>query len=350
MKQYAPYDQCCWICTNCSEFSIAIDTPLDGFCIGCPNGYLPNQPRNFCSSIPETFMDYTHPFAIGSILFSLVGIISTTIVIVIFIIHINTPVIKASGRELSLYLLGAIMLSFVVTFIIVAKPSPSICGLTRLFIGLCFTIVYGSILTKTNRISRIFTESTSPRRTRMTSPKSQLLIVNVIVGFQVLVLASWLSAQAPETVHTFPTREENVLVCAGADDSTYMIAFIYPFILLLLCTFYAFKTRKTPDGFNESKLIAFTCYTTCVIWLAFFPIYFVTHDPFMRTMAIAMSTALNATVALACVYIPKVYICIFRPQKNTREAIMNRSTSVISSSSMLGMLYGESIVLTFKKL
>ena len=45
-------------------------------------------------------------------------------------------------------------------------------------------------------------------------------------------------------------------------------------VLVLLCTVYAFKTRKIPENFNETKYIAFTMYSTCIVWLAFVPIYF----------------------------------------------------------------------------
>jgi metabotropic X receptor len=55
-----------------------------------------------------------------------------------------------------------------------------------------------------------------------------------------------------------------------------MIAFSYPILLVIICTVYAVLTRKIPEAFNESKFIGFSMYTTCVIWLAFIPIYFST--------------------------------------------------------------------------
>lgn len=36
---------------------------------------------------------------------------------------------------------------------------------------------------------------------------------------------------------------------------------IYVALLIVVCTFYAFKTRKIPENFNESKFIGFTMYT-----------------------------------------------------------------------------------------
>ena len=32
--------------------------------------------------------------------------------------------------------------------------------------------------------------------------------------------------------------------------------------------------RNVPENFNEAKFIGFSCYTTCVIWLSYLPIWF----------------------------------------------------------------------------
>lgn len=37
---------------------------------------------------------------------------------------------------------------------------------------------------------------------------------------------------------------------------------------------YAVKSRGVPETFNEAKPIGFTMYTTCIVWLAFVPIFF----------------------------------------------------------------------------
>ena len=61
-------------------------------------------------------------------------------------------------------------------------------------------------------------------------------------------------------------------------NAQYMIAFSYPILLVIICTVYAVLTRKIPEAFNESKFIGFSMYTTCIIWLAFIPIYFTTSQ------------------------------------------------------------------------
>ena len=71
----------------------------------------------------------------------------------VFFRHRSTPVIKASGRELSAILLVATLCSFAMTFLIASRPSPTKCGITRFMLGLTHTLAFAAIAVKTNRYS-----------------------------------------------------------------------------------------------------------------------------------------------------------------------------------------------------
>jgi hypothetical protein len=52
--------------------------------------------------------------------------------------------------------------------------------------GFCFTVVYAALLTKTNRIARIFKASKqSAKRPSFISPQSQLIICSALISVQV---------------------------------------------------------------------------------------------------------------------------------------------------------------------
>lgn len=55
-------------------------------------------------------------------------------------------------------------------------------------------------------------------------------------------------------------------------------------------------------------------YTTCVIWLAFVPLYFVTanHVP-LRLTSMSVTISLSASVTVACLFSPKVSHFVFMP-------------------------------------
>lgn len=73
--------------------------------------------------------------------------------------------------------------------------------------------------------------------------------------FQVLINIIWMIISPARAMHHYPTREDNLLVCDSYVDASYMIAFSYPIVLIVICTVYAVLTRKIPEAFNESKHI-----------------------------------------------------------------------------------------------
>lgn len=76
-----------------------------------------------------------------------------------------------------------------------------------------------------------------------------------------------------------------MLTCKVSTFSLIM-SLVYNMVLILLCTLYAFKTRKIPENFNEAKYIGFTMYSTCIVWLAFLPIYFGTNNDYKVTYSL----------------------------------------------------------------
>ena len=88
-------------------------------------------------------------------------------------------------------------------------------------------------------------------------------------------------------------RFKRVLICQGMDHYTYLVGLVYPLILIGCCTVYAFQTRKCPGGFNEARYIGFTTYTTCVLWMAFIPLFLTAPTSALRIVTLAMSLSIR---------------------------------------------------------
>ncbi len=71
-----------------------------------------------CISLPEVYLTPESPLAIGAMTFALVGIVLTLTVLGVYIRHNDTPVVRASGRELSYVLLVGLLLCYSLTFIL----------------------------------------------------------------------------------------------------------------------------------------------------------------------------------------------------------------------------------------
>ncbi|XP_060651780.1 LOW QUALITY PROTEIN: metabotropic glutamate receptor 2 [Drosophila nasuta] len=322
-KRYVEGESCCWHCFNCTTYQIRHPDD-ETHCLVCQLGTLPDAHKKYCRPIPEVYLRPESAWAIGAMAFSATGILITLFVVGVFVRHNETPIVRASGRELSYILLAGIFMCYGVTFALVLKPTNIVCAIQRFGVGFCFTVVYAALLTKTNRIARIFKAGKqSAKRPSFISPKSQLVICTCLVSVQILINGVWMVIAPSHAMHHYPTREDNLLVCDSYIDASYMIAFFYPILLIVVCTVYAVLTRKIPEAFNESKHIGFTMYTTCVIWLAFVPLYFGTanHVP-LRITSMSVTISLSASVTIACLFSPKLYIILVRPERNVRQSMM----------------------------
>ncbi|GFX59937.1 metabotropic glutamate receptor 3 [Trichonephila clavipes] len=164
-------------------------------------------------------------------------------------------------------------------------------------------------------------------------PQDQINNLILSMPRRCIINTTWLLYDRPAVTHMYPTREENVLICLGSDTASYLVGLIYPFVLIGFCTVYAFKTRKCPDGFNEARYLTFTNYTTCVIWLAFLPLFVLSTSNTIRSVTLSSLLSLSGAVQLACLFMPKVYIAVFKPEKNTKDAVMcphNRNSSCLA--------------------
>ena len=263
----------------------------------------------------------------------------TIVATCIFAVHWNTPFIKASGRELSLILLAGIFLSFLTTFVIVTKPTPIICGVMRFLIGICYTICYATVVIKTNRVARIFAiqfnEDSNGKslafkskpiqnQPRFVSPLSSTLIVIFLISIEVVINVIWLIADPPKTMHFNDpiNKASRVLVCSGLNESI-MAGLIYPFILILVATLYAFKTRKCRYVyFNETRFILFANTVTTIHWFVYVPLYLAFTNLAIRPVILSFSLSVSGIVQLCCLLFPKLYLVVFKPRKNTKATVM----------------------------
>lgn len=174
---------CCWHCELCDGYQYVMD---EFTCDTCPFDMRPFKNRTGCRPTPIIKLEWSSPWAIIPVFLAILGILATTGVIVTFVRFNDTPIVRASGRELSYVLLTGIFLIYLITFLMIAEPSVVVCAFRRLLLGLGMCISNAAMLTKTNRIYRIFEQGKkSVTPPRFISPASQLIITFILISVQV---------------------------------------------------------------------------------------------------------------------------------------------------------------------
>ncbi|XP_046415197.1 metabotropic glutamate receptor 1-like [Neodiprion fabricii] len=316
--------RCCWACVPCADHEIADKDQLQ--CHPCPNGQWPNGNKTECLVIPDEYTSWGDAEAVVAMTFSALGLLATFATCRVFVRHNNTPVVKASTRELSYLILAGITLAHFAVFPILAKPSGLSCAVSRLMPGISFAMIYASLLTKTNRIARILAGSKKRFPTRkplFMSATAQVVITCILILIEAGVATAMMLLDPPLPLQEFPARDRSVLTCATSPRAV-LSPLAFDAVLIVLCTLYAVKTRNVPENFNEAKFIGFAMYTTCVIWVAFVPIYFGSES---KVITMCMCVTLSASVTLIFLFLPKLYIIVLRPERNNR-ALFTTSKSI----------------------
>ena len=87
---------------------------------------------------------------------------------------------------------------------------------TRILPGLSFAIIYGALLTKTNRIARILAagkKKIMTRKPRFMSALAQVVITWVIIGVEVAILSAVLIKEPADSVLYYPEVNRARLIC-----------------------------------------------------------------------------------------------------------------------------------------
>ena len=136
-----------------------------------------------------------------------------------------------------------------------------------------------------------------------------------------------------------------ILECKSNGTGIIIICSIYAYELILssLVAYYAFRVRKLPSNFNETRYAAFITYVQLTTWGATVAVF--TSGSF-RTILGYLVQLCSAYSFLLCIFTPKLYIILRHPEKNTRDYVKATVTRNTMTSSFANSLSGLDLVIT----
>ncbi|CAO2589916.1 Vomeronasal type-2 receptor 116 [Lemmus lemmus] len=318
---------CCFDCTPCPENEVSNETNVDQ-CVKCPEDQYANAEQIHCIDKTVSFLTYEDPLGMALTLMTLCFSAFTSVVLGIFVKHHDTPLVKANNRNLSYTLLISLIFCFLCPLLFIGHPNTVICILQQITFGVVFTVAVSTVLAKTVTVLLAFKVTTPGRRMRyylISGTPNYIIAISTLI--QTIICAIWLGVSPPSIdIDAQSEHGHIIIVCNKGSVTAFYCVLGYHGSLALGSFIVAFLARNLPDTFNEAKSLTFSMLVFCSVWVSFLPVYHSTQGKVMVAVEVFSILASGAGL-LGCIFIPKCYIILLRPERNSLQKLKEKISS-----------------------
>ncbi|XP_041796667.1 vomeronasal type-2 receptor 1 [Chelmon rostratus] len=328
---------CCFDCIPCADGEIS-NTTNARECILCSDDDWSNDAHDACVPKIIEFLAFGEPLGITLIVISAFGALVTIAVGVVFIVNLGTPLVKANDALLSFSLLFALVVTFLCSIIFLGEPQNWSCMTSQVALALGFALCLSSIMGGPTflALSCAYVCIYTVHLVWSSVVYTYICYCAISHTFSCTV---WLIILPPHSIKN--TSAQNIKIILECDEGSVVFIcciFAYDILLALMAFIFAFIARKLEDHFSEAKCMTFGMLVFFIVWISFVPAYLSTRGKFMVAVQIFAILA-SSFGLLTCIFLPKCYILLVKPERNTEEAMRPRAkprdgTSTGTSASL----------------
>lgn len=299
-------------------------------CTSCDEDFRSNDDKSECVHKEVEFLAYEEALGITLIFLSIFGAGIVLTVTGVYIKHRNTALVKANDRELSFLIQFSLVITLITSILFIGKPEDWSCQSRQVTLALGFSLCLSCVLGKTVTLflTHLAKNSKVAEKARMSfRPIFQKLIVVLAVLTQVSICSAYLILAPPRMLKN--TQFLNIKIIFECNEGSILflcVMFGFDVFLAIQCFLTAFVARKLPNNFNEAKFVTFGMLVFFIVWISFVPAYLSTRGKFKVAVEIFAILA-SSFGLLGCIFVPKCYIILLKPARNTEETVGGKAAT-----------------------
>ena len=306
---------CCWSCVLCQDNRVKRGFGT-GKCEACPMGTYTNKDHSKCIVLRKVNFDFTSNFGIAFIVVTSFNACAILIVVIVFASFKKTPVVMSSQFALSIIQLFFLDLLNILVLLSLFKHNSENCVVFGILVPVIITMAILPTIFKTQRLNRIFRAKGILTRKRF--HWEDIGVTFVLLFLQTILVGFYTTFNSLDKVVERIDYETKEISISCKFDTFVYVQLAYLILILFTCGFSAFKARELPDNYNESRVIAYSMFTSCVILIFIVPLY-ASFTFEIRNRIVLFGLLLIDTNIIIFVYSYKVWIILFRSELNTVE-------------------------------
>ncbi|XP_040271494.1 taste receptor type 1 member 2-like isoform X1 [Bufo bufo] len=316
-KQQKGQYKCCFKCVSCVAGTYL---HKNGTCVSCSADQWSTEGSTFCYNKTRCFLTWNDVITIALFVTGVLGILLTAVVIVTFIVHLSSPVVKAAGGRMCFLMLISLAVAYLSVLAYLGEPSVIKCTMRLPIYSTALTICFSYISIRSFQIVCIFKMSSKLPATYdyWVKQNGQYICLAALSGVQVLISCVWIFTNPPKAT-TKDLSIDNVLLDCSQFGSIYnILQYGYNALLSLLCFTFSYMGKELPKNYSEAKCITLAMLIFFVVCISFFTAQLIDVGEYV--------TPINAGLALASLmgikggyFFPKCYIIYCKPQFNTTK-------------------------------
>ncbi|XP_036390088.1 taste receptor type 1 member 1-like [Megalops cyprinoides] len=308
--------KCCFQCEICPNGTYVNVTADPTNCIPCEEDEWADPGSTSCTKRSVEYLLLREPPSI-LLLMSVSFLLVLSIAIgVLFAFNYSTPVVKSAGGSMCFLMLGCLSGAGSSVFFYIGKPKLVTCLMRNPLFSLLYTVCLSCLTVRSFQIVCIFKMAAKlPRAYEWWVKYSgQWLFIGLASATQLVFCGLFYPKPYNDTVSI---NTQIIMTCSLGNMPAMGAGVFFIGFLCVSCFTFSYMGTDLPKNYNEARSITFCMLLFCTAWVSYFTLYFIYKGKYLLVFN-ALSMLTSSYSIVFTYFVPKSYIIVFQPEKNTQ--------------------------------